>query len=295
MSPQTHEPDQPASRSRDISRVITFITFSLSLIVITALVTYVVVHKARPVVTTTTLQPPVPKYPIGVADTASPSGMAPPSANGLPGYQLSYLADFNGSSLPTGWDIFTGVPGGDPGGHFGLKHVVVSGGLLTLGAWRDPEFKNNWVTGGLCQCGSPRLYGAFFVRSRITASGPNEVELLWPANNSWPPEVDFSETGGSKTDTSATVHFGIANHIFQSTIKINMLAWHTWGVVWTPTSLTYTLDGFAWGSIRSSQYVPSIPMTLDFEQRALCSIHLQCPHENTSMQIDWVAEYQAVH
>ena len=27
-----------------------------------------------------------------------------------------------------------------------------------------------------------------------------------------------------------------------------MTQWHTWGVIWTPTSITYTVDGSVWGS-----------------------------------------------
>ncbi len=81
-------------------------------------------------------------------------------------------------------------------------------GELLLSTYRDKHYQNRWVTGGLCQCGLPHVYGAYFVRSRSTGVGPNEVELLWPENNQWPPEIDFNETP-SAHQSSATVHWGV--------------------------------------------------------------------------------------
>jgi hypothetical protein len=232
------------------------------------------------------------QYPVGVSDSAEPSGMAPPGPSALQGYNLSYQNDFLGTTLPPRWDVFTGVPGGDPGGRFAASHVVVDDGVLQLNTWQDPAYGNRWITGGLCQCGVSKTYGAYFVRSRLTGPGPNEVELLWPAANTWPPELDFNETGGSDTSTSATVHYGLTDEIDQRKVNIDMTQWHTWGVIWTPTAITLTVDGQVWGVINLAWEIPNKPMNLDFEQRALCSENRQCPTEPVSMQIDWVAEYQ---
>jgi hypothetical protein len=230
-------------------------------------------------------------YPIGTPDVTEPSGLAPPSATALAGYSQSYVNDFTGTTLPMGWNVFTGVPGADPGGHFGISHVVVNGGVLELITYRNPAWHNRWVTGGLCQCGLAKTYGAYFVRSRVTAPGPNEAELLWPAGKLWPPEIDFNETGGSVTSTSTSVHFGSTNHIVRSLININMTQWHTWGVIWTPNYIQYTVDGLVWGSFHVSSEISRVKMTLDFEQRQICSEHRQCPTVPTSMLIDWVSEY----
>jgi hypothetical protein len=232
------------------------------------------------------------RYPVGVADAAEPSGMAPPSSTALSGYNLSYENDFLGTTLPPRWNVFTGVPGGDPGGRFAASHVVVSDGVLELNTYQDPAYGDRWITGGLCQCGVSMKYGAYFVRSRLTGAGPNEVELLWPTSNTWPPELDFNETGGTDTSTSATVHYDQSDQIDQRKINIDMTQWHTWGVIWTPTSITLTVDGQVWGAINLAWEIPNKPMTLDFEQRALCSLGRQCPTAPESMQIDWVSEYQ---
>jgi hypothetical protein len=230
-------------------------------------------------------------YPIGVTDPTQPSGMAPPGRYALPGYNLSYEYEFNGTTLPPGWDVFTGVPSGDPGGRFASSHVVVSGGLLQLNTWQDPAYGNRWITGGLCQCGVSKTYGAYFVRSRLTGPGPNEVQLLWPYNNAWPPELDFNETGGTASSTSATVHYGLKNEIDQRKVSIDMTQWHTWGVIWTPTEITFTVDGQIWGTINLAWEIPDVPMNLDFEQRAVCSENRQCPTAPVSMLVNWVAEY----
>jgi hypothetical protein len=233
----------------------------------------------------------VPLYPIGTPSTTEPSTFAPPSATALPGYTQSYVNDFTGTTLPPGWDIFTGLPGGDPGGHFGISHVVVGNGMLSLNTFRDPSWYNRWVTGGVCQCGVSRKYGAYFVRSRVTGAGPTEVELLWPTSNTWPPEIDFNETGGSIVSTSSSAHYGATNHIVGRHIDINMTLWHTWGVIWTKNELTYTVDGRVWGVVNGAQNISAVPMTLDLEQRQECEENRQCPTVPESMEVDWVAEY----
>lgn len=234
------------------------------------------------------------RYPAGVPDASEPSGVAPPVGVAMSGFQENYVNDFNSNSIPVGWDVFTGIPGGDPGAQFGLAHTVVTGGLLELNTWRDSIYHNIWVTGGICQCGHSQIYGAYLVRSRITGSGPNEVGLLWPTSNKWPPEIDFNETGGDMGLTSATVHFGANNGIQQSHLHVDLSEWHTWGVVWTKTTITYTVDGIPWGRTTFPKESPSVPMTLDLEQRTSCSVNAQCPQVPVSMQVDWVVDYGQV-
>lgn len=233
------------------------------------------------------------EYPVGIKDKAEPSGEAPPGANALPGYKLSYVTDFKGTALPPSWNVYTGVPGGVPGGQFAASHVVVAHGILSLNTWRDPRYQNRWVTGGLCQCEVARTYGAYFVRSRITGPGPNEVELLWPANNHWPPEIDFNETGGQVDSTSSTLHYNAVNSIDQRHVGINMEKWHTWGLIWTPKQISYVVDGQVWGIITTAYEIADVPMTLDMQQTARCVPGRPCSIHPASMQVDWVAEYTA--
>jgi outer membrane protein OmpA-like peptidoglycan-associated protein len=229
-------------------------------------------------------------YPSGTADASEPSGEAPPGPSDMPGYKESYVNDFNGTSLPSGWDRFSGEPGSDAGALWAPSHVQVSGGLLSLNTFQDPAFKNDWVAGGLCQCGISHTYGAYFVRSRMTGPGPTQVELLWPTQN-WPPEIDFDETYGDDTSTMATVHYDSSNDQIQQTDSIDMTQWHTWGVIWTPTSITYTVDGVVWGSVTQVSAIPTQPMNLDIQQQTWCSSDYACPSSAQSTLVDWVAEY----
>jgi hypothetical protein len=217
--------------------------------------------------------------------------MAPPTADALPGYSQSYVQDFLGGALPDGWDVFTGNPGGDPGAQWAASHVTVGSGLLSLNTWKDPAYGDEWVAGGLCQCGVARVYGAYFVRSRVTGGGPTQVQLLWPTKG-WPPEIDFNETDGTVGLTTATVHFSAANRQDQTRVKVDMTQWHTWGVIWSPSSIIYTLDGREWGAIHLASEIPAQPMTLDLTQQTWCASFWACPTAPQSLQVDWVAEYQ---
>jgi len=234
----------------------------------------------------------VTRYTEGVPNVHEPSGLAPPRPDALAGFTQVYVNDFAAKGVPRGWTTFHGVPGGDPGGQFGPSHVSVTNGVLRLLAARDVHYNNRWVTGGLCQCGFPHMYGAYFVRSRETGPGANEVQLLWPANDQWPPEIDFNESPYLH-QTTATVHWGFANATQQWTkTGVNMTSWNTWGVIWTSRYILFVLNGRVWGTLTDPVAIPRLPMRLDLEQRTFCTVHLQCPKAPRQMQVDWIAEYR---
>jgi outer membrane protein OmpA-like peptidoglycan-associated protein len=232
--------------------------------------------------------------PDGTPNSSEPSGEAPPSSTAMAGYQQTYVNDFTGSSIPSGWDVYAGKPGGDPGGQWADSHVQVGDGILQLSTWQDSAYGGEWVAGGLCQCGVQRTYGAYFVRSRVTGAGPTQVELLWPTQG-WPPEIDFDETNGGTDYSMATLHFTTANSQIHDTIDVDMTQWHTWGVIWTPTSVSYTMDGSIWAQVNIPADVPHQPMTLDIQQQTWCGVAgtVACPTTPEDTQVDWVAEYKS--
>lgn len=67
--------------------------------------------------------------------------------------------------------------------------VAVSHGMLIISAYRDPP-RPVGPTGGVSSSpGLVQTYGKYFVRFRIDAGvGVSYALLLWPADNSWPPE-----------------------------------------------------------------------------------------------------------
>lgn len=229
-------------------------------------------------------------YSVGTPSTSEASGEAPPTTSEIPGYQLSYVTNFPGNSLPAGWQKYTGSPAGDSSGQWSPSHVVVSNDMLQFNTFQDPQFNNAWVEGGASKYSAPHTYGAYFVRSRTTGPGPTQVELLWPTSG-WPPEMDFNETYGGVTATQATLHYTNANLQIHTNLTIDMTQWHTWGVIWTPTSVTYTVDGSVWGTVTDAAAIPDQPMTLNLQQQIWCSSGFACPTVPESMDINWVAEY----
>ncbi len=128
--------------------------------------------------------------------------------------------------------------------------------------------------------------------------GISHILLLWPADNSWPPEIDFSEDDGHDNSTNyGTMHYGANNTQIQNHVSVDMTQWHTFGVEWTAGKLVYTLDGVPWATTTSSQ-VPSIPMVLDMQTQAWgCGDNgwEACPDSTTPSQVnldvDWAVGY----
>jgi outer membrane protein OmpA-like peptidoglycan-associated protein len=229
-------------------------------------------------------------YPLGVPDSSEPSGYAPPGADAMPGYSLTYSNDFTGTSLPSGWYAFSGSASGDAGSLWAPSQVTVSGGMAQLLTSQLAADNDAWVGGGMSLGSEPMTYGAFFVRSRMTGVGPTQVELLWPTSG-WPPEIDFVETYGGDTSQEATLHYTSANLQIYNTIDIDMTQWHTWGIVWTPDSIIYTVDGNEWASINIPADIPDQPMTLNIQQQTWCASGFACPTAPESTDVDWVAIY----
>ena len=231
-------------------------------------------------------------YPIGTFDLSEPSAYAPPGPHQLAGYTEAYVDDFTGPRNLSGrWGRFSGTPKGDPAGRFVPDHVWSRDGELRIGTWRDPADHDRWATGGVCLCGVHPTYGAFFVRSRQTTAGPDVAELPRPANNAWPPELDFNETGTSPDASTWTDHYTSPSTEVQATTQIDVEHWHTWGVVWTPTSVTFVVDGRAWGEVTSPAQIPDVAMTLDLQQQTWCGLQPECPTRDSTLLVDWVAIY----
>lgn len=226
-----------------------------------------------------------------------PSGQLPLEPYTFRGWTRTYCTDFAGRRLPKGWEAFSGVPRGDPVSLWARSHVTVADGLLILGTWRDARHGRRWTSGGVCQCGLPMRYGAIYVRSRLTAPGASGVELLWPKDNRWPPEVDFFESWQDGNRNTYTVHFSADDHVTQGWLNANLMKWHTWGVIWLPHELEFVVDWGTsewqtWGTVTYPGAIPSVPMTLDLDQQTWCTILPACPTESSSLLVDWVAEFE---
>ena len=231
-----------------------------------------------------------------------PSGLMP--AGNIPGWHLTYSTDFSGNSLPTGWGAYSGQPGGDPNGYWDPADVSVSNGELHLSttANDDPQSQGASSTGGVGFYGNPQTYGMYLVRMKGDYEPDLEISniaLLWPADGStWPPEIDFYEDGGgSRGGYTASLHPGPDGDdccVIRNNMSNTGTQWHTYGIIWTPDSITYTIDGRQWAVVQASQVSspgswPDIPMNLDLQSQNLGTDQPDGSIE--TMTVAWVVEY----
>ena len=229
------------------------------------------------------------------AATGTGDGSSWPAS--VPGWRLTYSTDFPGSSLPSGWGAYSGEPGGDPFGNWVQSNVQVSGSALHLMATSSSQ-------GGVSFYGNPQTYGMYLVRMKGDSEpglAINNIAILWPAQQGvWPPEVDFYEdSGGTRQSFSASLHAGPSGDsgcciVHSSSPANNGAAWHTYGVQWTPSTITYTIDGRVWGSVSKSSVSspgqwPAIPMNLTLQSQNQASA--QPSGTTETMTVAWVAEY----
>ena len=226
------------------------------------------------------------------ARPGTPTVSASPPGS-LPGWRLVYRQNFDGSSLPPGWEAYEGHPNNDPYSTWDPANDVVGGGELHLLATPSGG------AGGVGYRGNAQTYGIFLVRIKCDYEPGlqmSDIALLWPDRSAWPPEIDFFEDhGGTRSGYMATLHPGPAgdnSHQVHVLVTNNATQWHTYGVKWTPTSITFTIDGHPAGSVISSTGLPAwpdIPMNLDLQSQNLGSA--QPSHTIETMTIDWIAEY----
>jgi beta-glucanase (GH16 family) len=232
-----------------------------------------------------------------LASGASSSPGFPP----VPKWKLVFSEQFNRLDQAK-WGLYSGQPGGDPGGWWDPSHVVVQGGIAHLKTYRDSAFGNRWVSGGMSSSHAVKqTYGKYLVRFRATPGyGVSNVLLLFPSADHWPPEIDFAEDGGTSStgrpSMSASLHYGADNSQIQRSVSADFTKWHVMGVEWTPGKLVYTIDGRVWGTV-VSLYVPSETMEMDLQAQAgTCGDqYTPCPDATTpalvDLQVDWVQIY----
>jgi beta-glucanase (GH16 family) len=180
----------------------------------------------------------------------------------------------------------------------------VANGKLTLLGYKDPAYGNRFVTAGVSTAhGFVQTYGKYRVRFRMDAGrGIAHAIMLWPANNVWPPEIDFSEDNGvtPRSLLTTTLHYSTptkSNVMVHRATPVDFSQWHTLGVEWMPGKVTYTLDSAIWSTVTDVN-VSNVPMALAMQTQAWsCGTNNweACPDgttpANVNMEIDWVVAY----
>ena len=291
-----------SSKHRELSSGRVVRTLAVSLVLLGAIIAVATVISRRGAIVAT------PTATTASSPTNTPRSASGPSGQLMPfeaprGYHTVVAQDFTGTTVPSDWHPYQGQAGTDTGGWWDPSHVTVGDGLLTLHAYKDPAHAgphSPWVEGGIDQWPSGVLSdGEYLVRSRVSsATGVTEVALLWPNDDNWPPEIDFNESNGTDEST-ATLTWGTVarQHQLQARLsQVDLTKWHTWGVIVTPKTITYTLDGKTWATMVNHEQVA---MHLALQQQVWACDNTSdraCPSSSTprevDFQIDWVVAYQ---
>ena len=250
-----------------------------------------------------------------VAQTAA-SATANPTVNELStvqrttgtyaGWTTDWIDNFNVPIDQTKWGRYGWgyqVPGQGAMGRYLQSNTFTSNGIMTL---RTQYVAGEWSSAGVS---SGDFYsaagGRWEVRAKFPASkGIGYVFLLYPADGSWPPEVDIAEGRVNGPQIMSTYHWGSSNNQVQSYMSNpDMSGWHTYGVILGATTITYTFDGKPWATITNSQ-VTTKKLWIGFQCGAMDPNGSAKAYETvdggvpgpltpavSDIQIDWVAHY----
>jgi beta-glucanase (GH16 family) len=167
--------------------------------------------------------------------------------------------DFNGSSVNTAdWTFETGTAANNELEWYQTNNATVAGGVLTIQARRQAVGGMQYTSSRINTGGKHQFqYG--HVEARI--QGPLG-QGYWPAfwmlganigSVGWPScgEIDIMETINATNTEFGTIHWGNpgATHVsFGVNRGMNFPAWETFAVDWTPSSITWLLNGASFGS-----------------------------------------------
>lgn len=259
-------------------------------------------------------QPTAPTAP-GTPSTPGATGTpgAPGSGAGqdesqarIEGWSIDFFEGFNAPLEQTRWERYGW--GDPPVGHGAMgvmsqRNSFTRDGSLVIRTQYD---NGQWSAGG---AGSKYVhtasYGRWEVRARFPqAKGIGYAFLLWPADEGWPPEIDFAEGRVNGPQVMGVYHWDPDNkqeHRFFD--NHDMSGWHTYGVIVEPTLITFTIDGEPWGTIEHPS-VTDKQMFIGFQSGAMDPNGWQSSTETVDggvpgpltpavadIEIDYVAHY----
>jgi serralysin len=186
----------------------------------------------------------------------------------LTGYKLTFDDEFNGTSLDTTkwktqwpWGTDTTQSGNYSNQQIVPQNVVVGNGVADF-----------LVTKGTTPDGKP--YGIGAISSTYTQTYgyweagvemPTNADGVWPAfwllkNGTGPDEIDISEWLGNGPTTDYMTYHSPTGSQAQGTYSGDLSSsYHTLGAMWTPTSITWYVDGVQ--RFTTSNNISSSPMT----------------------------------
>jgi beta-glucanase (GH16 family) len=173
------------------------------------------------------------------------------------GTKPSFQEEFNGTKMDkTKWNTTTYWGGRNNPGTGEVQYYVddaftFANGAIKIKADNKPTQGYPYTSGLLTTYGKfTQQYGYFEMRAKVP-KGKGLWPAFWllPQNQAWPPEIDAMETLGNQPNTVfLTQHFvGKSGQPDSSgdfyTGPDYTLSYHTFGVDWRPTSITWYVDG----------------------------------------------------
>lgn len=197
----------------------------------------------------------------------------------LPGWDLVWNDEFDGTSLDTGrWEAINRQDSFNNEKQYYLAdQVSVDNGLLTITATNQP-IANKQYRSGLVRTWDEHTYGRWEVRANLpTSQGMWPAIWLLPRNEPWPSggEIDIMENKGSDPfATSSAFHYGpdwqghqYIWHEYSATEggqPVNFHeGYHDYAVEWEENFIRFYVDGNLHFSTNSGQVpIPDGPMSL---------------------------------
>ncbi len=195
-----------------------------------------------------------------------PASSFDPNDPARSGYILVFEDEFTGSSLDPGkwsptWGWGNGINNTYPDNEALPANVTVADGIANFAVTLGPTPASRpYATGVATTRGKfVQRYGYWEASMKL----PSNAHGIWPAfwlvptDLSWPPEIDIMEWLGTEPETSyMTLHYGTAatHQQYGATYTGPDFSanYHKLGLLWTPRSVTWYVDGIARASTSSN-------------------------------------------
>ena len=140
-------------------------------------------------------------------------------------------------------------------------------------------------------------YGYFEMRAQLSGTpGTHTAFWMMPMAGAWPPEIDIQETLGSyPTYLMQTNHYNASNPSEQhqyTTVADTSKGFHTYGLKWTPTTLTFYFDDQETFTT-PTQADEHQPMYMLVSEYAGLWAGTPAPGFGADYKIDWVRAYSS--
>ncbi len=186
------------------------------------------------------------------------------------------------TAYPDGWGDTSGL------GTYAPSRVlsVEDGALVFDLRAEDGEYLGAALTAGDTY---GQQFGRFSIRWRADpVPGFGLAFLLWPDSERWPDdgEIDFPEGWLDGSITATAHHADPAGGRDRFDTGVSMTDWHVTTVEWTPSAVTFSLDGRVVGT--STTDVPQHPMHLVLQAGTNGSGTPPPDDARGRIQVDWV-------